>query len=1059
MLLGPFTFLAAQTRTLTGTVLDETGQPLPGASVLVKNTEQNPIGTITDFNGGFEINIADDDITILVSFIGYKTLEVSVEGKSAIEITMSPDTENIAEVVVTALGIERDKKALGYSVQNVDGESLSSTSRLSPLRGLKGQVSGVNISSSGNGPGGTTSILIRGASSLTGDNDPLYVIDGVPLDNTKSISGGFYGGFDYGNAANDINPDDIESISVLKGGAASALYGSMGQNGVVMITTKKGSQKEGLGVEFSSSFEISNPLVKPDFQTEYSQGSNGKYDATSYRSWGAKMVGQDVTNFLNETQKLTPNNEQPYDEFLRTGSTWNNTVTINSRGDKNGVYFSASRMDNKSMLPNSNYKKNSITIRYDSEVSEFLKLDAKANYVYREAKNRPNLAASPDNTIYLMNMLPRSVTIDQLSAYQTPDGYPVVWTSDYKRNKDGSIAWRDNPPTFAQSPLLQNPYWATDLNINEDNRSRFIGFGELNLDFQNLLALGFKLNLKVKAGLDYYTENRKRITAQNTYYKMNGLPSLSLVKKEVKVENYDILITGSKSWDGFRINASVGGNLKRKEDRSVNTSTESELINKAGPYVIQNFKSSGITEGIADMETQSIYGLFSVDYKSKIFLDATFRNDWNSTLSSDNWSYFYPSLGVSWIINESLKMPIWINYLKLRSSYAAVGNGGSYASARYFQYGTNQNQYFGLPYAFIPSVRPLPNLKPEHTQSIEVGIDASLFSNKLSLDLAYFESGTKDQIFQAPIPPSSGFGLGFMNAGHIKNSGIEVNLSGDILSLDDLKIKAGLNVTRAWNKVKDLHEEVDLLYLSGAEGMTVGAKYGEPVGVFLGKAYDRDENGNLIINEENLPGIKKDEDGVDDINQILGKAYPDWLLGLNGSIGYKNLLLSFKLDSKLGHDIYSVTNQNGAKNGTLDFTTTGRDEWEKAKEIAELTNTVPNDGYWVEGVKNGVLGRYPVDPQKYWDHASRVQEQFVYDASFVRFSQLALHYSFSNKVLKSTPFKGLSLGVSVNNLMYLYKKTDNISPESSFGTANSSGYEMFSFPEARTMAVNLNVKF
>lgn len=1053
-------FLMAQSKIVTGTVVSELGEPLPGASIVIKGVGEELVGSTTDFDGLFSIEVKDNNAVLIVSFMGYTEQEISVFNKNEITIRLLPNVDSLDEVVVTALGIKREKKALGYSVQVVGGDDLAGSSRLSPIEGLSGKISGLNISSSSSGPGGSTKVLIRGVNSLTGSNTPLFVVDGVPLDNSGGVTGGAFGGFDYGNAANNINTDDIETIAVLKGGAASALYGSRGQNGVIMITTKKGSKKDGLGISISSGFEISNPLIKPDFQNEYAQGSNGKYDHLSYRSWGAKMVGQEETNFLNESQILKSNAEQhPYDTYFNAGSTFNNTLTINKRGDISGTYFSASRSYNKGILPNSEYVKNSFTVRFDTELSSYLKLDAKVNYIDQEAENRPNLAGSPDNPIYLMTGMPRSVSLNQLENYQTVDGYPVLWTSTYNKNNDDTISWMNNPPSFASSPLLQNPYWITDLNTNNDNRNRIIGFSELTLNLKELLNLGFSLEVKGKAGIDYYSENRKRITADKTYFKADGKATLSQVKQEVKEENFDLLISMAHNWGSFNAHASFGGNLMHRAYRGLNTSSQSGLINDVGPYVIQNFLNPITGEGMSDVEIQSLYSLFSFDYNSEIYMDVTFRKDWTSVLSPENWSYLYPSVSFSWIMNKTLELPEWVSFLKLRGSYAGVGNGGNYASYRYSQFGTNPNQFHGLPYGIIPSKRPELNLKSEYTESIEAGINALMFGRRLEIDLSYYESGTRDQIFNAPLAPSSGYNSGVINAGFINNSGIEMSINGEVLRTEDLSVNLGLNASRSWSNVENLNDEVDILTLGGAGGVSIAAKPGEPVGIIMGSAFERDDQGRLVIDEENLPKIKTTEDGAIDYEQIIGNAYPEWLLGVNGSVKYKNFFLNFQIDSKLGHDLFSMTNQRGAQYGTLAFTTEGRDEWENAKKIAELTGTEPNDGYMVSGVKNGEAGSFPTDPQKYWDRASRVGEAFIYDASYVRLRQIGLSYSFDKNKLANTPFRSVVFSVMANNLLYLYKEIENVSPESTFGTGNAVGYEMFSFPEVKTFSLNIKANF
>lgn len=1052
-------FLMAQSKNVSGIILDDQGEPLPGASIIVKGTEANPVGTISGIDGSFSLAVPDNTNVLIISFIGFLNQEVDISQKLDVTVTLSSDTENIDEVVVTALGIKREKKALGYAVENVDGSSMQATSSMSPLEGLSGKASGLNVISSGNGPAGSTQVLIRGVSSLTGDNGALFVVDGVPINSGGGASGGQYGGFDYGSGANNINPDDIESVSVLKGGAAAALYGSRGQNGVIMITTKKGSRDKGLGISVSSSLEISNPLIKPDFQNDYSQGSNGKYDATSYRSWGAKMTGQNETNFLNQQQTLRSNSEHPYDEFLNTETTWKNTVTINKRGEVNGIYFSASSMDNKGKVPNSTFKKNAFTVRFDSKLSEFLTLDTKVNYIYQEAENRPNLAGSPDNTIYLMNLMPRSVTMDQLKDYQTVDGVPVVWNSTYQVNDDGSVSWRNQRPAYAKSPLLQNPYWAVNENNNWDNRSRLLGFAELSLDLQQLWDLGFTLGLKGKASVDYFTDDRKRITADKTYYKANGLATINKSKSDFREENYEVMFNIGDQWEGFRMNGTLGGNIMKRKGTSVNTSSESGLINEVGPYVIQNFLNPISSEGYSEKEIQSVFALFSADYKSKVFLDLSFRNDWSSSLSSAHWSYQYPSVGLSWIVSESVGMPGWMNYFKLRGSYGAVGSDGNLAQFRYFQFTTNPNQFHGLPYAGIPSKRANYDIKSEYTESIEVGFESSMLSNRMAFDFTLYQMGTKDQILLVPMPQSSGYNNGYLNAGFIRNRGFEASVSGDVLKMNEFNINLGLNVTYQKAEVQELHDEIERLYLSGVGSFSVNAIMNEPAGVFSGSAFARDAQGRILIDEENLPKIKTTEDGAIDTEQLIGQAYPDWLLGFNGKVTYKNLALNFAIDSKLGHDIYSYSNRMGAEYGTLAFTTEGRDEWEKAKEIAIITGTAPNDGYMVHGIKDGVEGDYPVDPQKYWDRMGRIDEAFVEDASFVRLRNVSLSYSIGKNLLFATPFRDLTVGVTANNLAYLYKKTENISPESSFSVGNGTGYEMFSLPESRSFTFNLKVDF
>lgn len=1047
-------------RTVRGNVKDSGGITLPGANVVVKGTT---VGVMTGMDGGFELVLPAGSNSLVVTYVGYKSLTINVEGKDFVQITLELAAEQLQELVVTALGIKREAKALGYSIQQVDGEALSNASRISPLSGLMGQVAGLQISESGSGAGGSSKILIRGANSLTGSNDPLFVIDGVPVDNSGGSSGGLFGGFDYGNAMNNINLDDVASITVLKGGAASALYGARGQNGVIMITTKSGSRKEGIGLTYQTMFSFQQPLIQPDFQTNYSQGSGGKFGQLNPRSWGVKMDGQQVVNFLGQNQTLRPVGSHPYDDFFRTATNTDHSISFDKRGETNGILFSASWNQNDGMIRTNEFDKKSVNIRYDSKLSSFLTLDARMNYLSHTAQNRPNLAGSPDNPVYLLTLMPTSVSLDQLENYQTVTGLPVVWNSLYKINDDGSVSLNQPEPSFAASPLLQNPYWAVNLNTNKDIRNRVMGFASLKLDFKEVFKLDFDLDLSIKGGLDVYNDERQKIVANKTYYKAGGLATGSFQRFEVSEGNYDFLLSGGNQWGDFFLKASAGGNIMQRKYRGLTSSSESGLINEYGPYVIQNFLNPIATIGMTDIEIHSLYAMMSMDYKRMIFLDLTFRNDWTSVLSPKEWSYQYPSVSASWLINETFELPASFDLLKLRASYAGVGSGGNIAGQRYFQYGTNANQFHGLPYGFFNSERPEPDLKSEYTISKEAGVQAVLFGNRLNADITYYQTGTKNQIFSNPLPPSTGFNSGYINSGFVNNSGFELFTSYKVIETTNFGWRAGLNFTRQWSKVEELSEDIDLIVQGGVSGVRIIARLGDPAGIILGTAFERDDKGRMILDVESLPKIKTAPSGAILTDNIIGNSTPDILWGFNSQFNYKQFFCNFHIDSKLGHDIFSVTNMFGAEYGTLAFTEEGRAGWYRAVELANAANDPnikPQDfnmGYMVNGVKDGVEGVYAVDPQKYWDRVSRIHEAFVYDASYIRFRQLSVGYHFTSKQLSKTPLREVSVSLFANNLFYIMQATKNISPESSFGTGNNLGFEMYAYPEMRTLGVNLKV--
>ena len=1051
---------SGQERTVNGRVLDESGLPMIGATILVEGTQQTGlVGTTANLDGQFSIRVPQGRTLLTITFTGYRSQTISIEGRDFVEVVLLPSVEALQEFVVTALGIKREEKALGYAVTSVGSDEIQNMSRVNPINALAGLAPGLQISSSGSGAGGSTKILIRGVSSLTGNNDPLIVIDGVPVSSGGSAGGSQFGGFDYGSAINNISLDDIENITVLKGGAASALYGSRGQNGVIMITTKSGTRDKGLGIGYMTSFSFDNPLIKPDFQNAYSQGSSRTFERLGTRSWGAKMTGQQVTNFLGQAQVLDVNSQHPYD-FFRQGTNFDQTVSIDKRGETNAIFFSASWNQNNGIIPTNDFDRKSFNLRYESNLSEYITFDARANYINQEVHNRPNLAGSPDNPIYLLVSMPRSILLDQLETYRTVDGFPVVWNSRYRVNPDGTVAWDEERPPFASSPLLQNPFWAVELNNNRDLRHRFIGFTEMNVDFKEWFKLNFDLNLKFRLAMDYFNDDRQRITAHNTYYKSEGRATGTFSRSEAMERNYDFLLTYGNKWGDFSTVVSAGANLMHFVGRSLSSSSEAGLINPDGPYVIQNFLTVGSAQGYSRREIQSVYGLVSTDWKRTVFLDLTFRNDWTSVLAPENWSYFFPSVSATWLLEETFDLPRQFDLLKLRASWAGVGNGGNFSSPRYFQFGTNPNQYLGLPYGFLNATRPNYDLLPEYTVSKEVGMQTIMFGSRFNFDVSWYELGTRDQILFSPLAPSSGYNTGIINSGYIKNSGIELQ-TGYRFNFDNgIALNLGGNLTRQWNKVSELSDDVDFINLGGIQqGVYIAARYGEPVGQIMGTAFDRDEQGRIIIDALNLPRIKTTPDGAIDTENVIGNAYPDWLLGLNTSISYKRFALNVQIDSKLGQQLYSLTNLRGAEYGTFAFTVKGRDEWQRALEISAITGVPPTDGFMVKGVKNGVEGEFPVDPQSYWDRLSRIDEAFIYDASYIRLRSINLSYNLNPALLAPIGARELSISVFANNVAYLFRKTDNISPESSFGTGNAIGFEMYSYPELRTIGASLRVAF
>ncbi len=1050
---------SAQNAPLKGVVEDAAGEPLIGASVVVTGTKT---GVVTDFDGSFTLNLPDNVKTISVSYLGYKEQTVNITGKTTVKVVLAEDGQVLGDVVVTALGIKRDKKALGYAVQEVSGETMATVKSISPLNALAGTVVGLNVSSAGSGPGGSVRLLLRGANSMTGSNEPLYVIDGIPLDNTIQNQGRAGGGIDYGNAANNINPDDIESISVLKGGAAAALYGSRGQNGVVMISTKQGKKGGMLEVAFRTNFTFSNAVVLPKLQNEYAQGAAGNHVLSETQSWGPKMQGQEYVNFLNQKATLNKNTENPFEQFTQTGTNLSNSLSINKGLDKGSLYLSATDLRSRGIYPKEEFNNLNLNLRVSYEFSKYFSLDTKVNVINQTAKNRPNLLDSPDNPTYALLHIPRSVYLSQLETYQTVNGEPVIYNQLYDVNADGGIIPRAGTEIkYGQAPLVQNPFWTGNLNTNEDNRKRMIAYSKLDINLLEMLPSKpiDKLNLMLRAGADYYKDNRRAQVYNKTLFKPSGTATLDEFKGDYIETNYDFLLSGFNQFKNVGISASIGGNIRDNKARNT-TVASSSIINPYGNYVMQNFSVNNPTEGITDKQIQSLYAMTTLDYKSILYLDVSVRNDWSSTLAPENRSFLYPSASLSWIISETFEMPRAINYLKLRSSLAEVGSDVQPGQI-YYTYTTNPNQYFGLPYGAIPANKPNFNILPEKTKSLEFGLESRFFDNRLNMEISYYKTGTKNQIFSAPVAPASGFERALINAGHIANSGVEVSIKGDAIRTNDLTLGFILNASRNYATVEEMAEGVDVLTVGGYGGVGIQVRKGYAPGLIVGTAYQRDENGNIMLDEKNLPMKKTKASGSIENEAILGNCMPKWIGGFGTNFNYKGIIGDIFFDGKFGHKMYSYTNAYGSKIGALENTIDGRDAWQLAKEMASITGLNPKDisGKEIYGSKNGQLGTYYTDPQEYFARRSEINEADIYNASFIRLQRISLGYRFAKGFVKQLGLRAISVSAVASDLCYIMKHTPNVSPNSPFTSGTFGGVEMFAYPETRNFGFSVGLDF
>ena len=1010
-----------QTIDITGVVKDDVGEPVIGANILVKGTNN---GVITDMEGRFSLKIPQANALLVVSYIGYISQEIQVGDKRSLTIILHPATEDLGEVVVTALGIKRETKALGYSVQEVKGGSLTEARESNVLNSLSGKLAGVQISRSGNGEGGSSRIIIRGNNSIAGNNEPLVVVDGVPVNNFNSGTSGIdqWGGSDGGNGLSDINPDDIESISVLKGAAAAALYGARAGNGVLMITTKKGSKVKGLGITWNSNVMMENPLVKPKMQNLYGQGTNGTFDANSNYSWGAKMEGQMLKDWTGQERPYSAYDNDITD-FLGTGVTTTNTLEANAVNEKISFRGTLSYQRMDGVIPTNYQDKYIMNLRTTVNLSKKLSLDAKINYVKQRGWNRPQLTGSPENIMANYLMMPRNVHYSDMAGGVNEDGVVKRWTTD-------------------EANYVLNPYYTTGFNKNNNQRDRFIGF----------LALQYTptswLTIKLRHGEDMYWEKGDWRHASGTPYgKYNGKGDYGLNTSDFRERNTDALITATKDnwWDsGFSGSLSVGGNLMFQQNNSYAMSTG--LLAIPDFFAISNGETPTPSHYISKKSVNSLYGFAQLSYKNWIFLDVTARNDWSSTLPYKNRSFFYPSVGLGWVVSDmprsyEVNVPEWLSLAKLRASYAEVGNDTDpYRLLTTYGIYTVIDDIKG---ASTASTIPLADLKPELIKSTEAGFDIRFFNNRLGLDLTWYKKNATNQILALPISSTTGKSSRMINAGNIQNTGIEIVLNGTPVRTKDFEWNVSVNYSKNTNKIKELHPDSRRFILASTDFVNIVATEGSTYGDLYGRAYQRDEQGHKIIDENGLPLLESD------MNTQIGNYMPKWTGSMINSFTYKNLSFSFMLDMRYGGDIFVNSLARGSQYGTTELSLQGRDEWYAG------TGGIVVDGVTADGKQNTVAA----NPQAYWDRVSRAGEEFVYDGTNLRLRELTVGYMFPNKILAKTPFTNLKLSFVGRNLWLIKNNIPGYDPESSYSTGNGQGIEYASLPSMRSFGFNLNVSF
>lgn len=1020
-----------QVKTITGTVTsDGDKKPLLGISVMVKGTSS---GVVTDEQGNYSLSVPQPDATIIFSGTGYALHEVSLNGRSLINIAMVAQNKELSEVVVTAFGVERQKKSLAYSTQVVEGNKLTEARETNVVNSLKGRVAGLHVNPSSGGAGGSSYVMIRGNSSLTGNGQPLYVVDGVPIDNQTLDPTEVWGGRDYGDGVNNINPDDIENVTVLKGPAAASLYGARGSNGVILITTKKGRKKKGVGVDFNSNATFEKPNVIPTQQNVWAGGYDDNYasfgttvvDGQEYSTWpswlvdnyGGKMDDRLIVIDRWTEAGLVPLTAQPADnlkDFYQTGSTITNTIGVSGGSEAVTYRLSLSDMHNQGIIPMTKLQRQTVNLRVTANLSPRLSVDAKVNYIKQKGTNRPQNNSYSQNPVTALNLLPRFADLEMMKNYKKEDG------------------------TMARINGANNPYWIINELTGNDTRDRVIGYVSAKYQFTNWLSL------QARTGTDFYTDVRYEQKNQYTDGENGSVNNNEFIVRET---NSDVLLQANgKLSERFTGSFSVGANhLKRYQEVTGNYGTN---LNVPGLYHISNMQNVTPRQYSVGKEMNSVYFAGQLGYNGYLYLDVTGRNDWSSTLGANNYSFFYPSVGATFVFTEAFHMDEgFLTYGKLRASYAEAGNDASPYQTKAGYTVTSSNSYNGQPYAYIRSDIPLTDLKNELTRSYEFGTELRFLKNRLGLDFTYYNSSTVNQILPVEISSTTGFSTRLINAGEIRNEGFELFLTGTPVRSKNFSWEIALNLSSNKSKVVSLAGDITTLTLMDpGYGASIQARVGEPFGNIVGYRKMRNENGDVLLTADGKYQRATDL-------EVLGTIQPDFLAGLTNTFTFNNLTFSFLLDTRKGGQILSYSKLNQMAKGTGKFTEN------RGNLIADGVIEI-SDGHYE---KSDIV----ILSQDYYAGAGPwgdIGETQVIDADYMALREATIGYNLTSLLGENRFFNTMQLSVVARNLFYLYRdpefKLMGISPESAFSASTyAQGYESLNMPTTRSVGINLSLSF
>ncbi|MFY8011686.1 MAG: SusC/RagA family TonB-linked outer membrane protein [Saprospiraceae bacterium] len=1015
MLLSCCSIGALAQASIRGTVTSSDGEPIIGANVIELGSNN---GTVTDLDGNYQLKVGVNAI-LEFTYTGYVSQKFTVGTQTIINVTM---TEGVAlsEIVVTALGISREKKSLTYAAQTIQGGQLTQVRDANFANTLQGKVAGLVVTNASSGVGGATRVNLRGNRSIQSSNNALFVIDGVPVDNsTPGQVGNDFGGYNGSDGVANINPDDIESISVLKGAAASVLYGSRAANGVILITTKKGGAGA-ITVDVNSGAQFDAPLTLPYLQNEYGQGNGGVFGARASGSWGPKMNNQAVTDWTGKSQNMTP---QPNNisDFFQLGSSFNNSVGIKGGTDKVQSYFSFTNNQAAGVVPGNTLDRNTVNLRISTNLSKKFSTDAKVTYVNQILNNK---LRSGEESSEVMNLYktPRSVRNVDMQNYESASGAPNYWTS---------------------SSIYMNPYWTINRTSADEERTRTTGLVSATYNIND------DMKVLARVSLDQYTDRGENTFYNNTLLFAQAGGSFQKYFRQVQERNAELLLIGNKKINSnLKLSYTFGiADLARKSDFTQTSANGLLVPNK---FDLGFARTLSVGTGFVERDLQSVFGSVQVSLKDYLYLDVTTRNDWSSTLPAPH-SYFYPSLGLTAVLSDMIELPSFVSFAKLRGSYTRVGND----AAPYLLTQTYSFSQGGIG-GFInrDGTQAIGDLKPELTTSVEFGFDGRFFDNRIGLDVTFYRTNSVNQLLSLPLAPASGFSNQYINAGDIQNSGVELTLTGSPVKKDDFSWDITLNYARNVNTIVSLHPDIKQTFLSSGYGRTAGVlvKEGGAYGDLYADGWAQAPDGKFIMDASGKPVLTATQ-------EFLGNFNPKFTLGLNNAFSFGKMSVNILIDARIGGVMTSGSDANLAFDGNAAYTTAYRE-----------------GGWVIPGVvKNGesyTPNTTPINAETFWTTVSNGRyswgQLFTYDATNVRIREAAVGYDFT---VNNSFVKKAKLSIVARNLFFLAKGNAIMDipgvptrkmwfdPDVNLGAGNYQGIEYGTLPSARSIGLNLNLSF